>query len=127
MLTITVQSFSYRNPLPGDPSGNGGGFMFDCRYLPNPGREDKYKQLTGKDNAVIEYLKAIPETEKFIQRAIEIVLPAIKAYQERGFEHLQVNFGCTGGRHRSVYCAENFARKISSILEIPVAVNHTNI
>ncbi|MDR2556999.1 MAG: phosphotransferase, partial [Bacteroidales bacterium] len=123
----TIQSFSYRNPLPQDPDSNGGGFIFDCRYLPNPGREEQYKQLTGKDAPVIDFLKAIPEVEKFIQRTIEIVKPAIEAYRQRGFTHLQVNFGCTGGRHRSVYCAENFAKQIHQLTNTKIIINHLNI
>ncbi|MDR0618410.1 MAG: phosphotransferase [Bacteroidales bacterium] len=126
-LTITVQSFSYRNPLPSDPAGNGGGFIFDCRYLPNPGRQQQYKQLTGKDTYVIDFLAAIPEVTEFIQRAAAIVLPAIEAYRQRGFTHLQVNFGCTGGRHRSVYCAEIFADKIKQSTNTKIIINHLNI
>jgi RNase adaptor protein for sRNA GlmZ degradation len=126
-ITLTIQSFSYRNPLPQDPEGNGGGFIFDCRYLSNPGRQQEYIQLTGRDEPVINYLKAIPETTQFIDRAIAIVLPAIESYQKRGFTHLQINFGCTGGRHRSVYCAETFAGKISQLTTSKITIKHLNI
>jgi aminoglycoside/choline kinase family phosphotransferase len=126
-LTLTIQSFSYRNPLPADPNGNGGGFIFDCRYLPNPGREQEYRQLTGKDNLVINYLRAISEVERFIERAVETVLPAVEAYQDRDFANLQINFGCTGGQHRSVYCAEAFAEKISARTSANIIINHLNI
>jgi aminoglycoside/choline kinase family phosphotransferase len=126
-LTITIQSFSYRNPLPSDPNNNGGGFIFDCRYLSNPGRQQEYKHLTGKDTPVIDFLAAIPETAEFIQRAAAIVLPAIEVYRQRGYTHLQVNFGCTGGRHRSVYCAETFADKIKQLTDTEIIIKHLNI
>lgn len=109
-LTVRVFSFSYkRGGYPEDLSGNGGGFMFDCRGMHNPGRYDIYKPLTGLDREVIDFLEGRGEVQRFVDCAIEMVLPSVRRYESRGFRSLQVGFGCTGGRHRSVYCAERFA------------------
>ena len=113
ILVISVFSFSYKQGYPQDLSGNGGGFMFDCRAIHNPGRYDEYKKLTGMDLPVIEFLEKTPEASKFIEDAINMVVPSIEIYLKRGFTSLQIGFGCTGGQHRSVYCAEQFARIIS--------------
>lgn len=112
-LNVKVFSFSYKKGYPEDLSGNGGGFMFDCRGMHNPGRYDEYKQLTGRDQPVIDFLKDRGEADVFAERAFEIVAPSVERYIQRGFASLQIGFGCTGGRHRSVYCAEAVARKIA--------------
>lgn len=112
-LLVKVFSFSYKRGYPVDLTGNGGGFMFDCRGMHNPGRYDEYKPLTGLDKPVRDFLEAKGEVKPFIQRAVEMVSPAIETYLRRGFSDLQVGFGCTGGRHRSVYCADGFARAVA--------------
>lgn len=113
-LKVKVFSFSYKRGYPEDLSGNGGGFMFDCRGMHNPGRYDEYKPLTGRDKPVIDFLKVRGEADRFADRAFEIIAPSVERYLSRGFSSLQIGFGCTGGRHRSVYCAERVARAIAS-------------
>ncbi|MDE6006838.1 MAG: phosphotransferase [Muribaculaceae bacterium] len=114
-LVIKVFSFSYKKGYPDDLSGNGGGFMFDCRGMHNPGRYDEYKLLTGRDASVIEFLKEKGEADVFAEKAIQIVIPTVERYLKRGFTSLQIGFGCTGGRHRSVYCAEYVAGKLAEM------------
>lgn len=112
MLTVDVYSFSYRRGVPEDPSGNGGGYVFDCRALHNPGRYEPYKQLTGRDEAVQQFLREQSTIEAFLSHVYAMVDESVAVYSRRGFEHLQVAFGCTGGQHRSVYCAEHLAAHI---------------
>lgn len=111
-LTVSVFSFSYKKGYPSDNSGNGGGFMFDCRGMHNPGRYPQYKSRTGLDSEVAEFLEEKGEVQGFVDRAMEIVSPSVERYLDRGFTSLQVGFGCTGGQHRSVYCAQKFAEEI---------------
>ena len=109
-LTIDIHSFSYKKGgIPKDTTGNGGGFAFDCRGILNPGRIEEYKAQTGRDISVQEYLEAKTEMPRFLELVKNMVSINIDNYLERGFEHLQINFGCTGGQHRSVYCAEKTA------------------
>ncbi|MCL2027158.1 MAG: phosphotransferase [Bacteroidales bacterium] len=124
-LIININSFSYKkNGYPEDLSGHGGGFVFDCRGLPNPGRFEAYKTLNGKDEAVEKYLEQHSEVADFIDKSYHLVVPTIQNYISRNFEHLQINFGCTGGQHRSVYCAEKLAERIMQNFDIQVFVNH---
>ncbi len=112
MLTVTVLSFSYRRGLPEDPSGNGGGFVFDCRAIHNPGRYEPYKQLDGRDAPVKGFLEDDGEILTFLNSCYALVDASVSRYIKRGFTDLQVAFGCTGGQHRSVYCAEALARHL---------------
>lgn len=109
ILTITIFSFSYRKSIPFDKSGNGGGYVFDCRSLPNPGLYDEYKQLNGRDQEVKDFFAQYPETDRYLGNIFALVDQSVDSYQERGYTRLMLNFGCTGGRHRSVYCAEQTA------------------
>ena len=101
--TLRIFSFSYHQGLPADDSGNGGGFVFDCRGLPNPGREERFRDLTGKDLAVKEFLEQQESVHRFFESAVNLVKPSVDLYQRRGFKRLMASFGCTGGQHRSVY------------------------
>lgn len=114
-LKIEIHSFSYKKGgIPQDNSGNGGGFAFDCRGILNPGRVEEYKIQTGCDIGVQDYLETKTEMPKFLELVKNIVAINIENYLARGFEHLQINFGCTGGQHRSVYAAEKTAEFIRS-------------
>lgn len=123
-LTVTVMSFSYKQGMPEDPSGNGGGFVFDCRALPNPGRYTEYKPYTGKDRPVVEFLQREEAVDCFLNHAKALVGQSIEKYMERRFSSLQVAFGCTGGQHRSVYCTEQLARWIGETYSCNVVVHH---
>lgn len=112
MLTVTVLSFSYKKGLPEDPSGNGGGFIFDCRSINNPGRYEPYKALDGRDAPVREFLEDDGGILTFLDHCYALVDAATRRYVDRGFTDLQVAFGCTGGQHRSVYSAEAMARHL---------------
>ncbi len=123
MLTVTVLSFSYRRGLPEDPSGNGGGFVFDCRAIHNPGRYDDYKQLDGRDAAVRTFLEDDGEILTFLSHCYALVDAAVERYVSRGFTDLQVAFGCTGGQHRSVYSAEAMAAHLMKRFGPEIGVN----
>ncbi|UCG27507.1 MAG: phosphotransferase [Bacteroidales bacterium] len=124
-LVVTVNSFSYREGIPPDYSGNGGGFVFDCRALPNPGRLTEFQDLSGKDRAVRDFLSSKPAVEDFLRHSFSLVDQAVTNYIERNFTRLSVSFGCTGGRHRSVYAAEELAEYLRDKYKIRVEVHHT--
>lgn len=111
-LTVRVESFSYKDGAPSDDLGHGGGFVFDCRALPNPGRDERYAKLTGKDAPVAEYLGGDAGVAGFLEHAAALVSQSVESYRKRNFTDLLVAFGCTGGRHRSVYCAERLAERL---------------
>jgi len=123
-LTLWIQSFSYRYGIPADPGGHGGGFVFDCRALPNPGRDPSLAGHTGRDAEVAGFLEGRPEVEDFLQHALALVRYAVEQYLSRGFDSLSVSFGCTGGRHRSVYCAERLNRMLDDIPGLNIRLRH---
>jgi aminoglycoside/choline kinase family phosphotransferase len=123
-LTVRIFSFSFHRGLPQDETGNGGGFVFDGRSLPNPGREERFKTLTGKDAPVIDYLNQQESVHQFLASAMSLVDASVSTYQRRGFKHLMVSFGCTGGQHRSVYLAEQLAKHLRGQDGVEVVVRH---
>ena len=126
-LNLRIFSFSFHKGLPKDDSGNGGGFVFDGRSLPNPGREERFKQLTGKDAAVIDYLNQQESVHQYLASVMSMVDASLSSYQERGFKNLMVCFGCTGGQHRSVYLAEQLAKRLRSRKGVQVTVRHLGL
>ena len=122
-LKVRIFSFSFHREMPVDESGNGGGFVFDARSLPNPGREEQFRQLNGKDAAVIEYLDHQASVHQYFAGVVSLVDASVNAYQRRGFKNLMVSFGCTGGQHRSVYLAEQLAGHLRAS-GVDVVVRH---
>jgi aminoglycoside/choline kinase family phosphotransferase len=123
-LTVRIFSFSFHQTTPQDESGNGGGFIFDARSLPNPGREERFQQLTGKDAPVAEFLRAQESVGQYLASMTALVESSVSAYVRRGFKHLMVSFGCTGGQHRSVYLAEQLAEHLRGSTDVDVVVRH---
>jgi aminoglycoside/choline kinase family phosphotransferase len=126
-LTVRIWSFSFHRGWPKDESGNGGGHVFDGRGLPNPGREERFKTLTGKDTPVIEYLDQEASVHRFLAHATSMVDDSVAEYRRRGFKHLMVSFGCTGGQHRSVYLAEQLAKHLRGRNGVDVVVRHREL
>ena len=124
MLLVTIYSFSFKRGLPTDDSGNGGGYVFDCRSTHNPGKYEEFKTLTGLDQQVIDFLEKDGEILTFLESVYRLVDHHVERFQERGFDHLQVAFGCTGGQHRSVYCAEQLAKRLREKYDIRVRLIH---
>ena len=126
-LTVRVFSFSFHRELPKDESGNGGGFIFDGRSLPNPGREERFKPLTGRDAPVIDYLNQQESVHQFLAGVYSLIEASVANYQQRGFKNLMVSFGCTGGQHRSVFLAEQLAKRLRGKNELEVVVQHLEL
>jgi aminoglycoside/choline kinase family phosphotransferase len=126
-LVLRIFSFSFHQGLPKDETGNGGGFVFDGRSLPNPGREERFKTLTGKDAPVIDYLVQQESVHQFLASVLSLVDASISNYQQRGFKNLMVSFGCTGGQHRSVFLAEQLAKRLRNRNGVEVAVRHLEL
>ena len=123
-LTLQIRSFSYKRGIPPDNSGNGGGFVFDCRALPNPGRQPEMRALTGRDREVRGLLQKEPSVEQFLKPVEGLVGNAVENYLSRGFNSLMVSFGCTGGQHRSVYCAEKLAKSLGKKYPVKIELVH---
>jgi hypothetical protein len=123
-LVVTVYSFSFKKGIPNDDSGNGGGFVFDCRAINNPGKYERFSSLNGLDEPVIQFLENDGEILKFLDNAYELVDQSVKRYKDRKFTHLMVSFGCTGGQHRSVYSAQKMAEHINEKFGVEVQLVH---
>ncbi len=126
-LTVRIFSFSFHRALPVDESGHGGGFVFDARGLPNPGREQRFRSLTGKDAEVIDYLGNQESVRQFLAHTESLVDASVANYRQRGFSSLMVSFGCTGGQHRSVYLAEQLARHLRGTNGVETVVRHMEL
>jgi aminoglycoside/choline kinase family phosphotransferase len=126
-LIVRIFSFSFHRGLPHDETGHGGGFVFDGRSLPNPGREERFKTLTGNDAPVIDYLDRQESVHQFLASAASLVEASVSDYQRRGFKNLMVSFGCTGGQHRSVYLAEQLAKRLRGSHGVEVVVRHLGL
>lgn len=123
-LIVKINSFSYRKQIPPDDSGNGGGFVFDCRGVLNPGRLDSMKTQTGRDKEVIDYLEQQTKMPEFLNSVFDIVDTTVEEYIKRGFESLMVSFGCTGGQHRSVYAADALERHLRNKFKVKIELKH---
>lgn len=129
MLKVRIFSFSYINSgIPLDDSENGGGFVFDCRFITNPGKFEEYKKKSGKDFEVKFFLETQTEMPEFLKNVFSIIDKAIDKYDSRGFTNLIVSFGCTGGQHRSVYAAEAMAKRVAEKFpNVLYEINHNNL
>jgi aminoglycoside/choline kinase family phosphotransferase len=126
-LVVTINSFSFiKTGYPADETKNGGGFVFDMRGILNPGRFDDYKHLSGLDKPVKDFLEQQTKMPDFLNSVYSIIDISVEDYIKRGFDHLAINFGCTGGQHRSVYAAEAIARHLRNKFKVKIILQHTN-
>lgn len=123
-LEVLVTSFSFKKGIPDDPSGNGGGYVFDCRALPNPGKIEFYRSYTGMDKEVVDFFSDKPQVPDFLSAAYRLADAHLERFLERGFTHMMISFGCTGGQHRSVYCAEKMASHLKEKYGVKVRLLH---
>jgi aminoglycoside/choline kinase family phosphotransferase len=123
-LVVHINSFSYKKTIPPDPDGNGGGFVFDCRAILNPGRLDPYKSKTGRDKEVMDFLEQQTKMPEYLNSVFDLVDISVEDYIKRGFKSLMVNFGCTGGQHRSVYAADSLSRHLKNKFGVTVDLHH---
>ncbi|MGB8192756.1 MAG: RNase adapter RapZ [Chitinophagaceae bacterium] len=123
-LIVQINSFSYKKGIPQDISGNGGGYVFDCRGILNPGRLDEYKPFHGKDKEVKDFLEQQTRMPEFLNSVFDVVDITVEDYLRRGFANLMVSFGCTGGQHRSVYAAEALARHLKNKFGVTIEISH---
>ncbi|MDR0430840.1 MAG: phosphotransferase [Tannerellaceae bacterium] len=124
VLEVKIVSFAYKKGIPNDPTGNGGGFVFDCRAINNPGKYERYNHFTGLDEPVIRFLEEDGEITRFLEHVYTIVDASVRRYLDRGFTNLMVGFGCTGGQHRSVYSAQHLAEYLHKKFKIKVNLTH---
>ena len=126
-LEVQIYSFAYKKGIPADTTGNGGGYVFDCRSINNPGKYEHYRQFNGNDPEVIKFLEDDGEVNVFLESVYKLVDAHVERFIERKFTHLQVCFGCTGGQHRSVFCAEHLARHLSDKYDVKVKLTHREL
>ena len=126
-LEVHVYSFAYKKGIPADTTGNGGGYVFDCRSINNPGKYEHYRQFNGNDPEVIKFLEDDGEVLVFLKSVYKLVDAHVERFIERKFTHLQVCFGCTGGQHRSVFCAERLSRHLSEKYDVRVKLTHREL
>ncbi len=123
-LVVHINSFSYKKEIPQDEHGNGGGYVFDCRGILNPGRIEQYKTQTGRDKEVQEFLMHKTSMPSFLQHVFGLVDISVEDYLKRDFAGLTVSFGCTGGQHRSVFAADRLASHLAEKYKVKTVVRH---
>ncbi|MGL5618088.1 MAG: RapZ C-terminal domain-containing protein, partial [Tannerellaceae bacterium] len=123
-LEVKIFSFAYKKGIPNDTTGNGGGFVFDCRAINNPGKYERYNHFTGLDEPVVEFLENEGEITSFLNNVYPIVDASVQRYIDRGFASLMICFGCTGGQHRSVYSAQKMAEHLHDKFDVKIQLIH---